>query len=150
MILKSRQIEKKWKTISTFIPNLRFHPSSEENRWKMSYELKCGQLSSTYLLAVTVQRQTELIFKKLAYVLHISIITSICVIRESPMLTRRDVLTELKRMGVRKLSLLKSYSRDFEKYIGNHYSFEILKTKKELDSLPGLVSESRHNKLLYS
>jgi hypothetical protein len=66
------------------------------------------------------------------------------------MLTRRDVLTELKRMGVRKLSLLKSYSRDFEKYIGNHYSFEISKTKKSLDPLPSQVSASHHNKPLYS
>ena len=47
---------------------------------------------------------------------------------------------ELRRMGVRKPSLLKSYLRDFEKYIGNHYSFEILKTKKEArsPSQPGL------------
>jgi hypothetical protein len=66
------------------------------------------------------------------------------------MLTRRDVLTELKRMGVRKLSLLKSYSRDFEKYIGKHYSFEILKTRKTLDRLPSQLSELRHNKPLYS
>jgi hypothetical protein len=66
------------------------------------------------------------------------------------MLTRRDILMELKRMGVRKQSLLKTYLRDFEKYIGNHYSFEILKTKKELDPLPSQVSESRRNKPLYS
>ena len=66
------------------------------------------------------------------------------------MLTRRDVLTELRRMGVRKLSLLKSYSRDFEKYIGSHYSFEISKTKKSLDRPPGQVSESRQTKPLYS
>jgi hypothetical protein len=46
------------------------------------------------------------------------------------MLTRRDVLTELKRMGVNKPSLLKNYLRDFEKYIGTYYSFEVSKTKK--------------------
>jgi len=57
---------------------------------------------------------------------------------------------ELKRMGVRKPSLLKSYLRDFEKYIANHYSFEILKTKKNLDRPPSQVSESRQNKPLYS
>jgi hypothetical protein len=56
-------------------------PPSEENGWEMSCELKCGQLSSSYLIAATVPGQTELIFKKLAYVLHISIITNICVIR---------------------------------------------------------------------
>jgi hypothetical protein len=46
------------------------------------------------------------------------------------MLTRREVLTELNRMGVRKLSLLKTYSRDFEKYIGTYYDFQVLRTKK--------------------
>ena len=66
------------------------------------------------------------------------------------MLTRRDILMELRRMGVRKPSLLKSYLRDFEKYIGNHYSFQILKTKKRLGPLPSQVSESRQNKPLYS
>ena len=80
-------------------------------------------------------------FQKLAYILH-----NLTLI----MLTRRDILMELKRMGVRKPSLLKSYLRDFEKYIGNHYSFEILKTKKKLDPLPSQVSESRQNKPLYS
>jgi len=57
---------------------------------------------------------------------------------------------ELKRMGVRKQSLLKSYLRDFERYIGNHYSFEISKTKNRLDRGPSEVSESRQNKPLYS
>jgi len=57
---------------------------------------------------------------------------------------------ELKRMGVRKPSLLKSYLRDFERYIGNHYSFEISKTKKSPDPAPSEVSESRQNKPLYS
>ena len=46
------------------------------------------------------------------------------------MLTRREVLTELKRMGVAKPSLLKNYLRDFEKYIGTYYGSQILKTKK--------------------
>jgi len=57
---------------------------------------------------------------------------------------------ELRRMGVRKPSLLKSYLRDFEKYIGNHYSFVITKTKKSLDRPSSQVSESRQNKPLYS
>jgi hypothetical protein len=47
------------------------------------------------------------------------------------MLTRREILLELKRIGVMKPSLLKSYVRDFEKYIGNYYGFRILKTKKD-------------------
>jgi hypothetical protein len=66
------------------------------------------------------------------------------------MLTRRDILLELKRMGVKKPSLLKSYLRDFEKYIGNHHSFEVLKTKKSLERLPSQVSEFHQNKPLYS
>jgi hypothetical protein len=53
-------------------------------------------------------------------------------------------------MGVRKPSLLKSYLRDFEKYIGNHYSFEVSKTKKNLDRLPSEIPESRQNKPFYS
>jgi hypothetical protein len=57
---------------------------------------------------------------------------------------------ELRRMGVRKPSLLKSYLRDFEKYIGNHYSFEISKTKKRFDRPSSQVPESRQNKPLYS
>jgi hypothetical protein len=57
---------------------------------------------------------------------------------------------ELKRMGVRKPSLLKSYLRDFEKYIGNHYSFEISKTKKSLDRPSSEVHTSRDSKPLYS
>jgi len=66
------------------------------------------------------------------------------------MLTRRDVLTELKRMGVRKLSLLKSYARDFERYIGNHYSFEVSKTGKQLHPLSSHVSAFRPNNPRYS
>jgi hypothetical protein len=57
---------------------------------------------------------------------------------------------ELRRMGVRKPSLLKRYLRDFEKYIGNHYSFEISRTKKGLDRPSSHVPESRQNKPLYS
>jgi len=33
-------------------------------------------------------------------------------------------------MGVKKPSLLKNYVRDFERYVGAYYSFQILKTKK--------------------
>ena len=66
------------------------------------------------------------------------------------MLTRRDILMELKRMGVKKPSLLKEYLRDFEKYIGRHYCFEISKTKKSLDRPAGQVHKSRRNKTFYS
>jgi len=52
------------------------------------------------------------------------------------MLTRPDVLFELRKKGVKKPSLLKSYLRDFERYIANYYSFEVLKTKKRLNHQP--------------
>jgi len=57
---------------------------------------------------------------------------------------------ELRRMGVKKPSLLKSYLRDFEKYIGSHYSFQVSKTKRRLDCAPSQISESRQNKPFYS
>ena len=62
------------------------------------------------------------------------------------MLTRRDVLIELKRMGVKKPFLLKRYLRDFERYIGNYYDFQILKTKKSFSHLPDQNPESSVNK----
>ena len=58
------------------------------------------------------------------------------------MLTRRDILTELKRMGVTKPSLLKDYLRDFERYIGTYYDFRISKVKKRLIPQPEQGAES--------
>ena len=43
------------------------------------------------------------------------------------MLTRREILMQLKRMGVKELSLLKQQCRDFESYATAHYGFEIVK-----------------------
>jgi len=59
------------------------------------------------------------------------------------MLTRRDVLFELRKMGVKKPSLLKSYLRDFERYIGNYYSFKVLKSKKRLDLQPDSLDKQK-------
>lgn len=59
------------------------------------------------------------------------------------MLTRRDVLFELRKMGVKKPSLLKSYLRDFERYIGNYYSFKVRKTKKRLDGQPDSLDKQK-------
>ena len=56
--------------------------------------------------------------------------------QKDTMLTRRDVLSELRRMGVRKPSLLKNYLRDFERYIGTYYDFQISKTRKGLSEAP--------------
>jgi len=39
-------------------------------------------------------------------------------------------------MGVRKPSLLKNYLRDFERYIGTYYDFQISKTRKGLSGAP--------------
>ena len=58
------------------------------------------------------------------------------------MLTRHDILKELRRMGVKDPSLLKAYLRDFENYIGAHYGLKIVRTKKKLDDSPGLKSSS--------
>jgi hypothetical protein len=53
----------------------------------------------------------------------------VCIILRM-MMTRREVLAELNRMGVTRLSLLKSYLRDFENYIGSYYDLQILRTRK--------------------
>jgi len=63
------------------------------------------------------------------------------------MLTRRDILNELKRMGVRKPSLLKNYLRDFERYIGTYYDFKISKSKKTLDHQPKQHTESSSERI---
>lgn len=52
---------------------------------------------------------------------------------EIVMLTRYEILKELRRMGVKEPSLLKAYLRDFENYIGNHYGLKIVKTKKKME-----------------
>ena len=49
------------------------------------------------------------------------------------MLTRYEILTELRRVGVEEPSLLKAYLRDFEDYIGIHYGLKIVKTKEKIE-----------------
>ena len=66
------------------------------------------------------------------------------------MLTRRDVLNELKRMGVKKPSLLKSYLRDFERYIGTYYDFQISKTNKGSSEQRKPYSQVSLNKRIFS
>jgi len=46
------------------------------------------------------------------------------------MLTRREVLIQLKRIGANKPSYLKTYLRDFEKYMLQNYGLRLDKTKK--------------------
>jgi hypothetical protein len=47
------------------------------------------------------------------------------------MLTRREVLIQLKRMGAEKPSSLRNYLRDFEKYMVINYGLKVVKTKKQ-------------------
>jgi len=53
------------------------------------------------------------------------------------MMTRREVLDQLKRVGIKDLSLLKRSCRDFETYMAVHYGYEILK-KGKIIGLPAL------------
>jgi hypothetical protein len=53
-------------------------------------------------------------------------------------------------MGVKKPSLLRNYLRDFEKYIGTYYNFQILKTKKRLNHQPKEEPESSVEKIPFS
>jgi hypothetical protein len=46
------------------------------------------------------------------------------------MLTRREVIAQLKRIGVRDPSLRKIYLRDFEKYMEINYGLRIGKEEK--------------------
>jgi len=46
------------------------------------------------------------------------------------MMTRRDVLDQLKRVGIKELSLLKRSCRDFENYMAVNYDYEILRKEK--------------------
>ena len=46
------------------------------------------------------------------------------------MLTRREIIAQLKRIGVREPSLRKIYLRDFEKYMEINYGLKIEKEEK--------------------
>ena len=49
------------------------------------------------------------------------------------MLSRREILVQLKKLGIKDQSLLKAYLRDFERYMKENYGMEIVKKdeKKE-------------------
>ena len=47
------------------------------------------------------------------------------------MLTRREVLNELRRIGIREPSLLKEYLEDFEHYMETSYGLKIATTMAE-------------------
>jgi hypothetical protein len=46
------------------------------------------------------------------------------------MMTRRDVLEQLKRVGIKDLSLLKRSCRDFENYMSVNYDYEIVRKEE--------------------
>jgi len=46
------------------------------------------------------------------------------------MLSRREILIELRKLGVRDQSLLKAYLRDFERYMKMNYGLEVVKKGK--------------------
>jgi hypothetical protein len=50
------------------------------------------------------------------------------------MLTRREVLTKLRTVGVRKLSWLKSACRKIEQYMAANYDYEIVKNRRPSSS----------------
>jgi hypothetical protein len=52
-------------------------------------------------------------------------------------------------MGVKKPSLLKNYLRDFEKYIGTYYSFEVSKAEKRSDHQPSQDTEPHQDKSFF-
>ncbi len=54
------------------------------------------------------------------------------------MMTRRDVLNQLKRVGIHELSLLKRDCREFETYMAVYYDYKIL--KKESEPKPPVLS----------
>jgi hypothetical protein len=60
------------------------------------------------------------------------------------MLTRREILNQLKAMGVKEPSLLKIYLRDIEKYMETNYGIIIRKTKRQRDDLSDFRKDPIH------
>ena len=54
------------------------------------------------------------------------------------MLTRQEILRELRRIGVKEPSLLKTYLKDFEHYMEINYGSEFDKRKGALQGIRGL------------
>jgi hypothetical protein len=52
------------------------------------------------------------------------------------MLTTKEVLEELRRIGVRDRISLRAYLKDFEDYMMTHYGEKILDRKKKLPVFP--------------
>jgi hypothetical protein len=58
------------------------------------------------------------------------------------MMTRREVLIQLKKAGVKELSLLKYHCRDFENFMAFHYEWEIGRRGKTIKPLPFIARKS--------
>jgi hypothetical protein len=52
------------------------------------------------------------------------------------MMTRREVLIQLKKAGVKEFSLLKYHCRDFENFMATHHDWEIGRRGKTIKPLP--------------
>ena len=48
------------------------------------------------------------------------------------MMTRRDVLNQMKRVGIKDLSLLKKSCREFENYMAVNYDYKIHKKERPI------------------
>ena len=60
------------------------------------------------------------------------------------MLTRQEILRELRRIGVKEPSLLKKYLKDFEHYMEISYGLKITATRAESeDGVLKLTSQSK-------
>jgi hypothetical protein len=55
------------------------------------------------------------------------------------MLSRREVLIELRKLGVKEPSLLKAYLRDFEQYMKKNYGMEIIKKNGRREGVPEIA-----------
>ena len=51
------------------------------------------------------------------------------------MLTRREVLDELGRIGIKEPSLIKEYLEDYERYLEINYGLRIASTRAESEEL---------------
>ena len=58
------------------------------------------------------------------------------------MLTRREVLMQLRRVGVRELSQLKRDCREFEQFMAVNYDYEVVKNERPKSS--GYESRKSH------
>jgi len=67
---------------------------------------------------------------------------------DEAMLTRREVLQELRRVGITKTSQLKTYAKDFEKYMEKNHEIFISKAQRPLPEVrKDFLTERRRNPL---